>query len=191
TKDETLEVIKKFLKKIYVCLQVLVIIVHTDKGTEFKNHVLKEYFDSVGIIHESSAIKTPQQNGVVECKNRTLVEAARTIKPDISYLHVFGALCYLKNDRKDIGKLGAKGNVGFFIGYFANYVAYRVYNRMTKKIMETMSVTFDEHSAIAFEQNSSRPEAPRAIPAALVIQNLQAPNASMSFQDSAPVPTNS
>nr|GEX22059.1 retrovirus-related Pol polyprotein from transposon TNT 1-94 [Tanacetum cinerariifolium] len=211
------------------------------KRTEFKNQVLKEYFDNVGITHENSAAKTPQQNGVVECKNRTLVEAARTIKPDISYLHVFGALCYPKNDREDIDRLGAKGNIGFFIGYSANSVAYRVYNRGTRKIMETMNVTFDELSAMAFEQNSSRPrlqsmtfeqisseleltyapstitpqrpserdldilfeplyyeylggrpaEAPRAILVAPMVQNLQASTASMSFQDSAPAPTNS
>nr|GEW30736.1 retrovirus-related Pol polyprotein from transposon TNT 1-94 [Tanacetum cinerariifolium] len=61
------------------------------------------------------------------------------------------------NDHEDIGKLGAKGDIGFFIGYSANYVAYRVYNRRTRKIMETMNVTFDELSAMAFEQNSSRP----------------------------------
>ncbi|GJZ57558.1 hypothetical protein Tco_0613052 [Tanacetum coccineum] len=43
-------------------------------------------------------------------------------KPDISFLHVFGALCYPKNDREDIGKLGAKGDIGFFIGYSADSV---------------------------------------------------------------------
>nr|GEX82679.1 hypothetical protein [Tanacetum cinerariifolium] len=283
TKDETPKVIKNFLKKIYVRLQAPVIIVHTDNRTEFKNHVLKEYFDSVGITHETSAAKNPQQNGVVEHRNRTLVEAARTMlifshaplflwaeaiatacytqnrsiihrpfnktpyeliqgrKPDISYLHVFGALSYPKNDREDIGKLGAKGDIGFFVGYYANFIAYRVYNRRTEKIMKTMNVTFDELLAMAFEQNSSRPglqsmtsgqisfeleltyapltitpqrsserdldilfepfhneylggrpsEATRTIPTAPVLQNLQAPTASMSFQDSAPVPTNS
>nr|GEU43426.1 Gag-Pol polyprotein [Tanacetum cinerariifolium] len=142
------EVIKNFLKKIYVRLQGHVIIVRTDNKTEFKNHVLKEYFDIVGITHETSAAKTSQQNGVVERKNRTLVEAARTI----------------------------------------------VYNRRTKKIMETMNVLFDELSAMAFEQNSSRPglqKAPRTVLVAPVLQNLQAPTASMYFQDSAPVPTNS
>nr|GEV68951.1 retrovirus-related Pol polyprotein from transposon TNT 1-94 [Tanacetum cinerariifolium] len=235
TKDETPELIKSFLKKIYVCLQASVIIVRTDNGTEFKNHVLKEYFDCVGITHEISAAKTPQQNGVVERRNRTLVEAARTMlifshaplflwaeaiatacytqnrsiihrrfskpyeliqgrKIDISYLHVFWALCYLKNDHEDIGKLGEKGDIGFFIGYSANFVAYRVYNQGTKKIMETMNVMFNELSAMAFEQNSSRPGlqmVPRTIHAAPMIQNLQAPTASMSFQDSAPVPTTS
>ncbi|GJS28120.1 retrovirus-related pol polyprotein from transposon TNT 1-94 [Tanacetum coccineum] len=56
-----------------------------------------------------------------------------------------------------IRKLGAKGDIGFFIGYSANSYAYRVYNRRTKKIMEKMNVTFDELSAIAFEQSSSKP----------------------------------
>ncbi|GKB45948.1 retrovirus-related pol polyprotein from transposon TNT 1-94 [Tanacetum coccineum] len=54
-------------------------------------------------------------------------------------------------------KLGAKGDIGFFIGYSATSCAYRVYNRRKKKIMETMNVTFDELSAMAFEQCSSKP----------------------------------
>nr|GFC01408.1 Gag-Pol polyprotein [Tanacetum cinerariifolium] len=78
-------------------------------------------------------------------------------KLDTSFLHVFGALCYPKNDREDIRKLGAKGDIGFFIGYSANSRAYRIYNRRTKKIMETMNVSFDELSAMAFEQRSSKP----------------------------------
>nr|GEZ14796.1 hypothetical protein [Tanacetum cinerariifolium] len=138
-----------------------------------KDETPEEYFDSVGITHETSAAKTPQQNGVVDRRNRTLVEAARTMLI-FSHAPLFlwaeaiatAALCFLKNDREDIGKLGAKGNIGFFIGYFANSVAYRWYNRRTKKIMEMMNVTFDELSAMAFKQNCSRP-------------------------DSAPVPTNS
>nr|GEW17915.1 uncharacterized mitochondrial protein AtMg00810-like [Tanacetum cinerariifolium] len=56
-----------------------------------------------------------------------------------------------------IGKLGAKGDIGFFIGYSADSCAYRVYNRRTKKIIETMNVLFDELSAMAFEQRSSKP----------------------------------
>nr|GEY85999.1 hypothetical protein [Tanacetum cinerariifolium] len=54
-------------------------------------------------------------------------------------------------------KLGAKGDIGFFIGYSADSCAYRVYNRRTKKIIEIMNVTFDELSAMAFEQRSSKP----------------------------------
>nr|GEX37419.1 retrovirus-related Pol polyprotein from transposon TNT 1-94 [Tanacetum cinerariifolium] len=89
--------------------------------------------------------------------NKTPYELINGRKLDISFLYVFGALCYPKNDREDIGKLGAKGDIGFFIGYSADSYAYRVYNRRTKKIMETMNVSFDELSAIAFEQRSSKP----------------------------------
>nr|GFA46464.1 retrovirus-related Pol polyprotein from transposon TNT 1-94 [Tanacetum cinerariifolium] len=89
--------------------------------------------------------------------NKTPYELINGRKPNISFLHVFGALCYPKNDHEDIGKLGVKGDIGFFIGYSANSCAYRIYNRRTKKIMETMNVSFDELSAMAFEQRSSKP----------------------------------
>nr|GEV21996.1 hypothetical protein [Tanacetum cinerariifolium] len=89
--------------------------------------------------------------------NKMPYELINDRKPDISFLYVFGALCYLKNDRKDIGKLGAKGDIGFFIGYSVDSCAYRIYNRRTKKIMETINVSFDEISVMAFEQCSSKP----------------------------------
>nr|GEZ57057.1 putative ribonuclease H-like domain-containing protein [Tanacetum cinerariifolium] len=102
TKDETPEVIKNFLKKISVRIQAPVIIFRTDNETEFKNHVLKEYFDSVGITHETSAAKTPQQNGVVERRNRTLVEAARTMwifshAPLFLWAEAIATVCYTQN----------------------------------------------------------------------------------------------
>ncbi|GJR57184.1 retrovirus-related pol polyprotein from transposon TNT 1-94 [Tanacetum coccineum] len=135
SKDEALEEIKTFLKKITVLLQAPVIIIRTDNDTEFKNRVLNEYFDSVAISHQVSSVRIPQQNGFVERRNQTLVEATKTMlifsrarKPNILLLHVFGALCYPKNDREDIGKLGAKGDIGFFIGYSATSCAYRVFS---------------------------------------------------------------
>nr|GEX00039.1 hypothetical protein [Tanacetum cinerariifolium] len=54
-------------------------------------------------------------------------------------------------------KLGAKGDIGFFIGYSADSYAYKIYNRRTKKIIETINVSFDELSAMAFEQRNSKP----------------------------------
>nr|GEY59563.1 hypothetical protein [Tanacetum cinerariifolium] len=136
SKDEAPEVIITFLKRITVLLQSPVIIIRTDNGTEFKNQMHKEYFDTVGISHQISSVRTP--------------------KPDISFLHVFGALCYPKNDREDIGKLGAKADIGFFIGYSADSCAYRIYNQRTKKIIETMNVSFDELSVMTFGQRSSK-----------------------------------
>nr|GEY11470.1 hypothetical protein [Tanacetum cinerariifolium] len=162
SKDDAPDVIKTFLKRITVLLQSPVIIMRTDNGTEFKNQVLKEYFESVGISHQmSSAIATAcftQNRSIIHRRfNKTPYELINGRKPDISFLHVFDALCYPKNDREDIGKLRAKGDIGFFIGYFADSCAYKIYNRRTKKIMETMNVSFDELSVMDFEQRSSKP----------------------------------
>nr|GEX01691.1 hypothetical protein [Tanacetum cinerariifolium] len=164
SKDEAPEVIKTFLKRITVLLQSLVIIIRTDNDTEFKNQVLKEYFDSVGISHQMSSVRTPQQNGVVKRRNRTLAEAARTMlifspAPLFLWDEAIATACFTQNRSiiHHIGKLGAKGDIGFFIGYSADSCAYRIYNRRTNKIMETMNVSFDELSAMDFKQRSSKP----------------------------------
>nr|GEY05340.1 uncharacterized mitochondrial protein AtMg00810-like [Tanacetum cinerariifolium] len=99
-----------------------------------------------------------QNRSIIHCRfNKTPYEIIKGKKPDISFLRVFGALCYPKNDREDIEKLGAKGDICFFIGYSVDSCAYRIFIRRIKKIMETMNVSFDELSAMAFEQHSSKP----------------------------------
>nr|GFB05499.1 putative ribonuclease H-like domain-containing protein [Tanacetum cinerariifolium] len=79
SKDEASEVIISFIKNTQVNLQLQVQRVRPDNGTEFKNKTLAKFFDEVGINQQFSAARTPQQNGVVERRNRTLVEAARTM----------------------------------------------------------------------------------------------------------------
>nr|GEX28784.1 hypothetical protein [Tanacetum cinerariifolium] len=79
SKDEASEVIISFIKRTQVNLQLQVQRVRSDNGTEFKNKTLAKFFDEVGISQQFSAARTPQQNGVVEKRNRTLVEAARTM----------------------------------------------------------------------------------------------------------------
>nr|GFB49270.1 hypothetical protein [Tanacetum cinerariifolium] len=163
SKDEAPEVIIKFLKRITVLLQSPVIIIRTDNGTEFKNQMLKEYFDAGGISHQMSSIRTPQQNGVVEQRNRTIVEAARIMlifsrASLFLWAEAIATACFTQNRSiiHHIRKLGAKGDIDFFIGYSADSCVYRIYNRRTKKIMETMNVSFDELSAMDFEQRSSK-----------------------------------
>ncbi|GKB36207.1 retrovirus-related pol polyprotein from transposon TNT 1-94 [Tanacetum coccineum] len=77
--------------------------------------------------------------------------------PDLSFFHVFGALCYPTNDNDDLGKLDAKADIGIFIGYAPAKKAFRIYNKRTQKIIETIHVTFNELTAMAFEQFSSGP----------------------------------
>nr|GEU39093.1 hypothetical protein [Tanacetum cinerariifolium] len=117
SKDEVPEVTKTFLKRITILLQSPVIIISTDNGSKFKNQVLKEYFDSVGISHQVSSVRTSiatacftQNRFIIHRRfHKTPYELINGRKPDISFLHVFGALCNPKNDCKDIGKLGEKG----------------------------------------------------------------------------------
>ncbi|GJT03992.1 retrovirus-related pol polyprotein from transposon TNT 1-94 [Tanacetum coccineum] len=135
SKDEAPEVIKTFLKRINVLLQSPLFLWAEAIATVC-------YTQNRSIIHHRF--------------NKTPYELINGRKPDIFFLDVFGALCYPKNDHEDIRKLGAKGDIGFFIGYSADSRGYRVYNRRTKKIMETINVTFDELSAMDFEQSSSK-----------------------------------
>ncbi|GJZ16694.1 retrovirus-related pol polyprotein from transposon TNT 1-94 [Tanacetum coccineum] len=76
-------------------------------------------------------------------------------KPALSYLHVFGSLCYPTNDSEDLGKLKAKADIGIFVGYTPKKKAFRIYNKRTRIIMETIHVTFDELAAMASKQFSS------------------------------------
>ncbi|GJU01132.1 retrovirus-related pol polyprotein from transposon TNT 1-94 [Tanacetum coccineum] len=64
--------------------------------------------------------------------NKTPYELLRDRKPELKYLHVFGALCYLTNNFEDLGKLQPKADIGIFIGYSPSKKAYRIYNKRTR-----------------------------------------------------------
>ncbi|GKB02735.1 retrovirus-related pol polyprotein from transposon TNT 1-94, partial [Tanacetum coccineum] len=78
-------------------------------------------------------------------------------KPDLSFLHVFGSLCYPTNDNENLSKFDAKADIGIFVGYAPAKKAFRIYNRRTWIIIETIHVTFDELTVMASEQFSSGP----------------------------------
>ncbi|GJZ53634.1 putative ribonuclease H-like domain-containing protein, partial [Tanacetum coccineum] len=82
TKDETNEILYKFITGLENQLNHKVKIIRSDHGTEFKNHAMNEFCAKKGIKREFSVARTPQQNGVAERKNRTLIEAARTMLAD-------------------------------------------------------------------------------------------------------------
>nr|GEZ59205.1 hypothetical protein [Tanacetum cinerariifolium] len=199
TKDEAPTAIIKCIKNIQVRLNATAMNVRIDNETEFVNQTLREFYENVGISHQTSVAHTPLQNGVVERRNWTLVEAARTMlifykallflwaeainttcytqnrslicllynktpyelmqdkKPDLSFLYVFGSLCYPTNDHEDLGKFDAKADIGIFVGYAPAKKSFRIYNRRTRIISETIHVTFDELTALASEQFSLGP----------------------------------
>nr|GEX29824.1 hypothetical protein [Tanacetum cinerariifolium] len=66
--------------------------------------------------------------------------------------------CYLLNDYEDVGKLKAKGDTGVFVGYSKESAAFRIYNKRTRKIYESVNVNFDEISKMAAKQFSLEPD---------------------------------
>ncbi|GJT80378.1 ribonuclease H-like domain-containing protein [Tanacetum coccineum] len=102
TKDETSDILKNFIKEVENLVDKKVKIIRSDNGTEFKNKVMDDFCRGKGIKREYSVARTPQQNGVAERKNRTLIEAARTILADSKLPTTFWAeavstACYVQN----------------------------------------------------------------------------------------------
>nr|GFA56096.1 retrovirus-related Pol polyprotein from transposon TNT 1-94 [Tanacetum cinerariifolium] len=71
---------------------------------------------------------------------------------------LFGCRCYLLNDYEDVGKIKAKGDIGVFVGYSKESAAFRIYNKRTRKIHESMNVNFDEILEMASKQFSLEPD---------------------------------
>nr|GEU30275.1 hypothetical protein [Tanacetum cinerariifolium] len=158
SKDEASNFIIKFLKMIQVRLKTPVRHIRTDNRTEFFNQTLRKYYEKVGISHETSVARSPEQNGVNERRNRkTPYEHLHNKLPNLSFLHVFGALCYPTNDSENLGKLQPKADIGIFIGYAPTKKAFWIYNKFTRRIVETIHVDFDELTVMASEQSSSGP----------------------------------
>ncbi|GJX13884.1 putative ribonuclease H-like domain-containing protein [Tanacetum coccineum] len=102
TKDETSRILKDFVRQIENQLNKKVKTIRCDNGIEIKNKDVFEFYGSKGIKREYSNARTPQQNGVAERKNRTLIEAARTMLADSFLPNTFWAeavstACYVLN----------------------------------------------------------------------------------------------
>nr|GEW26259.1 hypothetical protein [Tanacetum cinerariifolium] len=104
---------------------------------------------------------------------KTPYELLHNKLPDLSFLHVFGALCYPTNDSENLGKLQPKADIGIFIGYALTKKAFRIYNRRTRRIVETIHVDFDELMAMASEQSSSGPALNEMTPATISLGLVQ------------------
>ncbi|GJR31312.1 retrovirus-related pol polyprotein from transposon TNT 1-94 [Tanacetum coccineum] len=126
-------------------------------GTECVNQTLREFYENVGISHQTSVARTPQQNDVVERRNQTLVEAARTMLIFSKAPLFLWAEAINTAYNEDLGKLDAKADIGIFLGYMPAKKVFRIYNKRTHKIIETIHVTFDELIAMASKQFSSGP----------------------------------
>ncbi|GJS06458.1 retrovirus-related pol polyprotein from transposon TNT 1-94 [Tanacetum coccineum] len=186
-KTEAFDQFKIFSKKIQNQLGCTIVSIRTDHGREFDNEVqFGEFCNANGITHNFSAPRTPQSNGVVERKNRTLQEMSRTMlneqslpqkfwcnvvdtstyilnrilirailgktpyellrgrKPTLDYFRVFGSKCFILNTKDYLTKFNPKSYEGIFLGYSQNSKAYIILNKPTRKVEESLNMTFDE-----------------------------------------------
>ncbi|GJR08283.1 putative ribonuclease H-like domain-containing protein [Tanacetum coccineum] len=102
TKSETSGILKKFITEVENQLNHKVKVIRSDNGTKFKNREMDEFCGQKGIKREYSVARTPQQNGVAERKNRTLIEAARTmladsLLPTVFWAEAVNTACYVLN----------------------------------------------------------------------------------------------
>ncbi|KAJ9556551.1 hypothetical protein OSB04_011165 [Centaurea solstitialis] len=186
SKSDAPEEIILFVRKMEKLNNLTVRSIRSDHGTEFKNSTLETFFDQKGISQNFSSVRTPQQNGIAERRNRTLIEAARSMlseanlatqfwaeavntacytqnrslivmrfrrtpyelfrnrKPSIEHLHIFGCVCYILNNKDNLGKFDSKSDDGIFLGYSSISKTYRVFNKRRQIIEETIHVKFDE-----------------------------------------------
>ncbi|GKB69271.1 putative ribonuclease H-like domain-containing protein [Tanacetum coccineum] len=182
TKDETNEILYKFITGLENQLILKVKIIRCDHETEFKNHDMNELCAKKRIKMEFSMARTPQQNGVAERKNKTLIEATRTMLADsllpisfwakaintacyvlnrvlvtkpqnktpyelligksssISFMRPFGCPLTILNTLDPLGKFDGKSDEGYLLGYSTSSKAFRVYNKRTKRVEESLHI---------------------------------------------------
>ncbi|GKE38447.1 ribonuclease H-like domain-containing protein, partial [Tanacetum coccineum] len=150
SKDETNGILKNFKTEIENLVDKKVKIIRCDNGTEFKNRVMNEFYEKKGIKREFSVARTPQQNGIAERRNRTLIEAARTIgrTPTLIFMRPFECHVIILNTLDHLGKFDGKFDDGFFVGYSLTSKAFRVYNIRTRKVEENLHIRFLENKPI-------------------------------------------
>ncbi|KAH9780749.1 Integrase catalytic domain-containing protein [Citrus sinensis] len=193
-KDDAIDVFRIFYKNVQNEKCYSITCIRSDHGGEFENHAFENFCNDLGIEHQFSSPRTPQQNGVAERKNMSNQEMARTMlnenslpkyfwaeavntacyvlnrvlirpnlnktpyelwkdrKPNIGYFKVFGCKCFVWNTKDNLGKFDPKSDVGIFLGYSNSSKAYRVYNKRTLVVEESMHVTFDESNPSSTEK---------------------------------------
>ncbi|GJZ71951.1 putative ribonuclease H-like domain-containing protein [Tanacetum coccineum] len=180
-------ILKKFITEIENLVDKKVKVIRSDNRTEFKNSVMNDFCEKKGIRREFSVARTPQQNSVAKRRNRTLIEAARTLladsqlpttfwaeavntvcyvqnrvlvvkpqnktlyelfrgrSPAISFMKPFGCHVTILNTLDHLGKFDRKSDDGFFVGYSINSKAFMVYNIRTRKVEESLHISFLEN----------------------------------------------
>ena len=97
----------------------------------------------------------------IPCTKKTPYELWKGRKTNMKYFRIFGSTCFILKDRENVGKFDSRSDEGIFFGYSSTSKAYWVYNKRTKKVIETVNLVIDEASDSGFEKISE--EIPKAI----------------------------
>nr|GEY50460.1 putative ribonuclease H-like domain-containing protein [Tanacetum cinerariifolium] len=168
TNDETSRILKSFITRIKNLVDHKVKVIRCHNGTEFKNRDINQFCKMKGIMRQYSVAMTPQQNGVAERRNITLIEAARTMLADSKLPTTFWAeavstSCYVQNRvvfvkphnktlyelfHDQLDKFDGKADEEFFIRYSLNSKAFRVFNIRTRIVEETLHISQARHEKV-------------------------------------------
>nr|GEU61079.1 hypothetical protein [Tanacetum cinerariifolium] len=158
SKDETPEVLIDFLRLV-------------QRGLQAQVRVMEPYFveaaqtmlsvAKVPLFFWAEAIATAcftqNRSLVIPRHEKTPYHIINDRKPSVKFFHIFGSVCYIVRDGKNLDKMNEKGDECIFVGYSNQSRAYRVFNKRTRVIMESIHVNFDELPRMASDQNSSDP----------------------------------
>jgi hypothetical protein len=130
-KSQTQETLKGFLRRAQNEFRLRIKKIRSDNGTKFKNSQIEGFLEKEGIKHEFSSLYTPQQNGVVERKNRTLLDMARTMldeykTPDRFWAEAINTACYSIN-RLYLHRILKKTSYELLTGKKPNVSYFRVF----------------------------------------------------------------
>ncbi|CAA7038223.1 unnamed protein product [Microthlaspi erraticum] len=143
----------------------------TDRGGEFLSHEFTRFCETSGIKRHLTAPYTPQQNGVVERRNRTLMEMTRSImkhmhvpnylwgearkEANSHHIRIFGCIGYAKVEKPQLKKLDDRSRVLVHLGTEPGSKAYRLLEPQGRKIIVSRDVVFDESKGWNWSHSNS------------------------------------
>nr|GFB20759.1 zinc finger, CCHC-type [Tanacetum cinerariifolium] len=208
SKDEALETFKEFKIKVENEVGKKLKSFRTDRGGEFTSREFTRYCKENGILRQLTAPYSPQQNGIVERRNRvstkalndsTPYEALKDRKPNMRYLRVFGCKAYAKVTKPHLKKLDDRSKELVYLGTQPGSKAYRLFDPVTKDMVVSRDVKFKEDKGWDWKGyldniNPSKPEwrdfiiSENQTSSSRIIDEVSTQDSKINNEDSAPSP---
>ncbi|KAL0286083.1 UNVERIFIED_CONTAM: Retrovirus-related Pol polyprotein from transposon TNT 1-94 [Sesamum angustifolium] len=155
-KSEVFKVFKKFKNLVEKQSGLSIKVLRSDRGKEYNNSEFDKFCEEEGIEHQTTVSYNPQQNGVSEKKNRTVMEMARSMLQEkhlpkafwaeavYTAVYLLNSICYVHIPTEKRHRLEEKTEKGIFLGYITQSKVYRIYNLKSNKLIISRDVEFDE-----------------------------------------------